>query len=142
MGFATNFLSASERERTARELLSCVQPATPGHRFTSVCPFHSEKTPGGAFWYDPESDSAHCYSCGNHGDLIDIFCAVTGYDEGSSEGFREFLKRFAPDSLGKDSRQTSHARSAPLDSPSDRSQSGSLAKEGCRLRFDMQQSPL
>ena len=113
MGFATNFLSASERERTARELLSCVQPATPGHRFTSACPFHSEKTPGGAFWYDPESDSAHCYSCGNHGDLIDIFCAVNGYDEGSSEGFREFLKRFAPDSLGKDSRQPIHRTTVP-----------------------------
>ena len=114
MGFATNFLSASERERIARELLSCVQPATPGHRFTSACPFHSEKTPGGAFWYDPESDSAHCYSCGNHGDLIDIFCAVTGYDEGSSEGFREFLKRFAPDSLGKIPRQPIHRTTVPL----------------------------
>ena len=83
MGFATNFLSASERERIARELLSCVQPATPGHRFTSACPFHSEKTPGGAFWYDPESDSAHCYSCGNHGDLIDLFCAVNGCANGT-----------------------------------------------------------
>lgn len=111
MGFSTNFLSASERERIARELLSNVQPAAPGHRFTSACPFHSEKTPGGAFWYDPESDSAHCYSCDSHGDLIDIFCAVTGYDEGSSEGFRGFLKRFAPDSLGKGTRQRIHRTS-------------------------------
>uniref|UniRef100_UPI00345B5974 CHC2 zinc finger domain-containing protein n=1 Tax=uncultured Bilophila sp. TaxID=529385 RepID=UPI00345B5974 len=90
-GFSINFLSASERERIAQELLFEVQPAAPGHCFTSACPFHSEKTPGGAFWYDPERNSAHCYSCDTHGNLIDIFCAVNGYDEGSSEGFKAFL---------------------------------------------------
>lgn len=90
-GFSINFLSASERERSAQELLFEAQPAAPGHCFTSACPFHSEKTPGGAFWYDPERNSAHCYSCDTHGNLIDIFCAVNGYDEGSSEGFKAFL---------------------------------------------------
>lgn len=112
MGFAINFLSTSERERIAQELLSQVQPAAPGRRFTAACPFHSEKTPGGAFWYAPELDSFRCYSCDAHGDLIDIFCAVNGYDEGSSEGFKAFLERFAPDQLGKGRRETSRRPSA------------------------------
>lgn len=96
MGFAATFLTVSERERIAQELLTAIQPSSPGHRFTAACPFHSEKTPGGAFWYDPETDSAHCYSCDTHGDLIDIFCAANGFEEGAPEGFKEFVKRFAP----------------------------------------------
>ena len=69
MGLAKGYLSISERDRIARELLSDAKPAAENRRFTSACPFHSETTPGGAFWYDPEKDQAVCYSCGNFGDL-------------------------------------------------------------------------
>lgn len=97
MGLASDILSVSERDRIARELLSDVRPAAENRRFTSACPFHSETTPGGAFWYDPEKDQAICYSCGHFGDLVDIYCAVSGYSEGSREGIKAFLERYVPE---------------------------------------------
>lgn len=60
------------------------------------CPFHTETTPGGAFFYDPARDYGKCYSCGEWGDLIAIWCAQNGYDADDAEGFREFRDRFAP----------------------------------------------
>ncbi len=116
MGLAKEYLSISERDRIARELLSDAKPAAENRRFTSACPFHLETTPGGAFWYDPEKDQAVCYSCGNFGDLIDIYCVVNGYAEGQPEGIRAFLERYVPErdrKVGNKTKESERAVSAP-----------------------------
>lgn len=98
MGAALNFLTAGERERIARQLLTGCK-AFSDRRIEAHCPWHTETTPGGAFYYDTEKDSGICYSCQNHGDLIDIFCAVRGYADGSAEGFKAFFSEYAPERL-------------------------------------------
>lgn len=66
-----------------------------GEELWAHCPFHSESTPGGAFSYNPETDVAKCFSCGEGGDLIRLFCAVRGYDLDSKEGFKAFREEYA-----------------------------------------------
>ena len=99
MGKAQEYLSVNELDRIARELLVNPKGGAEGGMFSANCPFHAENTPGDAFWYTPEDDSCRCYSCGNGGDIIDIFCAVNGYGEGSPEGFKAFFVRYCPDAL-------------------------------------------
>ena len=99
MGKAQEYLSVNELDRIARELLVNPKGGAEGGKFSANCPFHAENTPGDAFWYTPEDDSCRCYSCGNGGDIIDIFCAVNGYGEGSPEGFKAFFAQYCPDAL-------------------------------------------
>nr|DAS14713.1 MAG TPA: DNA primase, catalytic core [Caudoviricetes sp.] len=99
MGKAQQYLSVSELERIAREMLNNPKGGVQGEKFSADCPFHSENTPGGSFFYNPEEDSCHCFSCGNGGDIIDIFCAVNGYGEGDPEGFKAFFELYCPDAL-------------------------------------------
>lgn len=40
------------------------------HTLTFICPFHNEKNPS-FVWYKKQN-SGHCFSCGKHGDVIDI----------------------------------------------------------------------
>lgn len=95
MGAALDRLGARECERIFSTLVELTGQST-GSRMGARCPWHSETTPG-AFWYDPEKDSARCYSCDTGGDLIDVFCAVEGLPQ-DAESFLAFFNRFAPDS--------------------------------------------
>lgn len=97
-------LGAAMCERILGELVQ-LTGKTSGLRLGIVCPWHSESTPG-ACWYDPEEDRAVCYGCQQHGDLVDIFCAVNGYEMGSRDGIKAFFAKYAPNAkLERASRQ-------------------------------------
>jgi len=49
-----------------------------GKRFVSLCPFHNEKTP--SFMVYPETNSFHCFGCGEHGDQINLVMKLHGID--------------------------------------------------------------
>lgn len=100
MGAAFDYLRESEREAIARGMLAGVSAHMVGDRIGANCPFHSESTPGGAFFYNPKDDVGHCFSCAETDDLIGIFCRLNGFDANSPEGFREFFQRFAPERFG------------------------------------------
>ncbi len=95
MGKALEWLGADGCRQLATELLTGI--CERNGELWSHCPWHSEKTPGGAFSYDPVCDIARCFSCGGSGDLITIFCGVNGYPLEGSAGFLEFRKLYAPD---------------------------------------------
>jgi hypothetical protein len=92
----------------AESLLSGVEAK--GDELWAHCPFHSERTPGGAFSYNPELDAAKCMSCGTQGDLIAIYCALQGYALDSADGFREFRDTYAKDTA---TRNTPRPASTP-----------------------------
>lgn len=94
MGIAKQ-LGTTFCERILGELVQ-LTGKTSGRRLGINCPWHSESTPG-ACWYDPEEDRAVCYGCQQHGDLVDIFCAVNGYEMGSREGIKAFFAKYAPE---------------------------------------------
>lgn len=49
-----------------------------GKNFSSLCPFHNEKTP--SFYIYPESNTFHCFGCQQHGDVIKLAMALHGAD--------------------------------------------------------------
>jgi len=114
MGAALQWLGASGCERVALSILR--EPATgqgvPHGKIGAHCPFHSESTPGGAFFYDPSEDVGHCYSCGQTSDLVGVWCALQGKDFEDPDGFREFRDRYAPEHAG-DHRPMDAPRPAP-----------------------------
>lgn len=93
MGAALDKLGEAACERIAHELLQMTGKRS-GARLGAYCPWHEEKTPG-AFWYDVAKDRAVCYSCGEHGDIIDIFCHLRGLPTGASDSFKAFFAHFA-----------------------------------------------
>lgn len=97
MNKAIAALRPSDREQIARELLSNPLPSLLGERVSSHCPLHSERTPGGGWFYDPVEDIGHCYSCGGSADLIGIYYAVKGLDVDDCRGFQEFSERYLTD---------------------------------------------
>ena len=99
MGAALQKLGQSACESIAQSLLTDTGRSV-GSRMGARCPWHEEKTPG-AFWYDSAKDSAVCYSCGNHGDIIDVFCAVQGLSGDDPASFKAFFERFAPGTVLK-----------------------------------------
>lgn len=112
MGAALEKLGAEACERIAGELLTLTHKRS-GKRIGVHCPWHKEKDPG-ACWYDPENDVCTCFSCGEGGDLIEVFCAVQGLPSRDPESFREFFRRYAPGTAlkAKDKSAASTARSA------------------------------
>lgn len=94
MGAALEKLGEAECERIALALLQETGKKA-GRRVGVHCPWHSERTPG-ACWYDPIKDKCTCYSCGNSGDVIDVFCQLEGLDPNAADSFRAFFQRFAP----------------------------------------------
>lgn len=99
MGKALQVMNAIERENIAREILTEPLTQLVHGRVSSHCPFHVERTAGGAFFYDAEEDLGYCHSCNESSDLIGLYCVTHGYEADSKEGFKEFFDRYAPDKL-------------------------------------------
>lgn len=97
MGVAKQ-LHFADRERIARSILVDDKPLQNG-KIPANCPFHTEGTPGGAFFYDPTEDVGRCYSCGDWADLVGIFNAVNGRACDDGDGFREFVSTYLDDSV-------------------------------------------
>lgn len=93
MGKALEWLGEAGCKSVAMEIL--MQPKIHGNEIGSHCPFHSERTPGGAFSYNPVKDAACCKSCGQRGDLITIYTSINGLSK--DDGFREFKKKYGKD---------------------------------------------
>jgi len=86
----------------AAEILQGVDTAASvGTRLAAHCPFHLEATPGGAFFYNFAEDCGHCHSCGQTGDLLDVWCALQGSPLRDADAFRAFRDRFAPGEAGR-----------------------------------------
>lgn len=94
MGLAAEHLGASERERIAMELLDVFDRHCKPGKVGARCPFHVERSPGGAFFYDVGEDLAFCYSCGRGMDLIGLYCHLHGMEPDDPDGFREFMDRY------------------------------------------------
>lgn len=103
MGLAQEWLSEGERESLAMELLS--SPKKHGGRIAAECPFHAERSRGGAFSYVIGPDYFKCYSCGAKGDLIDLYGRLRGTSTDQAEYFKEFKERFGPDEAGRPRRR-------------------------------------
>lgn len=102
MGLALEWLGTAGCRAVAEELLRGVgdprsRTLDKQNRVGAFCPFHSEKTEGGAFFYDFEEDHGRCHSCGEHGDLLHIYNRLQGRDGDDKDGVREFKERYAPD---------------------------------------------
>ena len=92
MGAAAEHLGADDRREIASRLLR--EPRWHGGEVWAHCPWHAERTPGNAFSYNPQPDVAYCNSCGERGDIIDLYAAVHDLDK--SEAFKEFMREFCP----------------------------------------------
>lgn len=103
MGAALERLGISERISIARSLLEGCDSKSET-RIGAHCPFHTESTKGGAFYYDAEKDFGFCHSCHGNGDLIDLFAIAKGFSVDDPEGFLAFWQEYGPDKLqsGKD----------------------------------------
>jgi hypothetical protein len=94
MGIALEWITSTGCKSLAMQLLT--EPKdNKGGEIGAHCPFHSERTPGGAFSYNYEKDTGRCMSCGATGDLIKIFTVKQGLSD--EEGFREFKKQYGKD---------------------------------------------
>lgn len=102
MGAALDRLGSQACAQILGELVQLTGKTT-SDAMGAACPWHSERTPGG-FWYYPEKDVAACFSCGESGDLIDVFCAVNGLQRGDAGGFCAFMDAYAKGS-GRAERQ-------------------------------------
>jgi hypothetical protein len=97
MGRALDWLGVAGCRDLAERLLRGVDTSCGGGRIGAHCPFHTESTPGGAFFYRADEDVAHCYSCGTTADLIGVWCAIEGYGlPVDRDGFMAFKSAFAP----------------------------------------------
>jgi len=92
MGAAMDWLSESERESLAQELLP--KAKVKGGRVTASCPFHNENTP--SFGYSPALDVYHCFGCRASGDLIKLWGHQTGQGDDEAGVFRAFKAKYGP----------------------------------------------
>lgn len=59
-----------------------------GRSYVGLCPMHSERS--GSFYVNPESQTYHCFGCGEHGDAIMFMQKTGGYTfQGSVEYLAE-----------------------------------------------------
>ncbi|UZP67731.1 hypothetical protein N1030_01810 [Desulfovibrio mangrovi] len=138
MGIALQ-LDRATREQIVREVL--VNPQPKGDKVGAHCPFHQEKTPGGAFFYDLEKDVGSCLSCGNHDDLLAIWNMHHGRQPDDSDGYREFVQTYfrenAPTAKAKKAAKTMGPPPAwqprPYDLPPERwsQKAGEWVEECC-----------
>lgn len=59
-----------------------------GSTYRSLCPYHNEKTP--SFYLYPQTNTFHCFGCGEHSDVIGLTQKLRGID------FIEAVKYLAP----------------------------------------------
>ena len=111
MGAALERLSSSERDSIARSILAGCDDRR-DIKIGAHCPFHSESTPGGAFYYDVDKDFGFCHSCRESGDLIDVYAVVNGMSRDDPEAFRSFWREFAPDKLRQEGGGKNRARAS------------------------------
>lgn len=57
-----------------------------GRSYVGLCPMHSERS--GSFYVNPESQTYHCFGCGEHGDAIMFMQKTGGY---TFQGAVEYL---------------------------------------------------
>jgi DNA primase len=51
----------------------------------ALCPYHNETTP--SFYYNEENNTGHCFGCGKHVDVIDVFMTMNNC------GFKEAVEK-------------------------------------------------
>lgn len=94
MGAALEWLGAEGCRAVAERILREVDTVrSSGREVWALCPWHGDTTVG-SFSYNPENDSAHCFSCGEGGDLISIFAALHDMDDVAA--FKAFKAEYAP----------------------------------------------
>lgn len=91
MSFALDQLSASERERIARDCFQVTEQR--GDELHGLCPFHAEKQP--SFSYNFEKDLCNCFSCGASGDLVAMWGQAHGYGD-NKDAFVAFREQYVP----------------------------------------------
>jgi hypothetical protein len=94
MGAALEWLGPEGCRSIAERILREVDTSRPGGEVWAACPWHTEGTVGGSFSYNPENDSAHCFSCGEGGDLISVYAALNDMDDATA--FKAFKAEYAP----------------------------------------------
>lgn len=95
MGAALEWLGADGCRAVAERILRDVDDMrSSGREVWAACPWHVEGTVGGSFSYNPENDSAHCFSCGEGGDLISVYAALHDMDDAAA--FKAFKAEYAP----------------------------------------------
>jgi DNA primase len=80
--FRSNVRWIKERvpvEDLAREYTDSLREVSEG-RLVGLCPLHGETTPSFYVYTDSADPHFHCYGCGEHGDVLDLFMALDGHD--------------------------------------------------------------
>lgn len=95
MGAALEWLGVDGCRAVAELILRDVDDMrSSGREVWAACPWHVEGTVGGSFSYNSQNDSAHCFSCGEGGDLISVFAALNDMDDAAA--FKAFKAEYAP----------------------------------------------
>ncbi len=92
MGIAAEHLGAADLQGVAVQILS--EPRPESEDIWAHCPWHTETTPGNAFYYTPGRDWGYCHSCGQTGDIIDIYAAIHGLE--NKEAVKQFMRTYCP----------------------------------------------
>jgi hypothetical protein len=108
MGIAAEHLSAAELQSISAQILT--EPRPEGEDVWAHCPWHTETTPGNAFYYTPGRDWGYCHSCGNTGDIIDIYAAIFGLE--NREAVKNFMQAYCPQAQ-RSGRVQEHRRQTP-----------------------------
>jgi hypothetical protein len=93
MGAALDWLGVEGCRAVAERILRDIDTSRPGGELWAACPWHVEGTVGGSFSYSPEKDLAHCFGCGEGGDIISVYAALRELDD--VEAFKSFKSEFA-----------------------------------------------
>src|SRR5205085_7074221 len=73
-------------------------------RYWALCPFHQERTPSFCVdARDPDDPHFHCFSCSEHGDVIDLVMRLEGCS--FSEACDRLTHRRRPQPLGEEVRR-------------------------------------
>ncbi|WP_164561975.1 hypothetical protein [Nitratidesulfovibrio vulgaris] len=129
-------IAAHHRESIARKLLTSPLPNLVMGKVSSHCPFHSERTPGGAFFYDPVADIGVCHSCGKRGGIISILNILRGRESDDPQGADDFVSMVAE--MFPSTHAIHAVRAIPLDAEGLRQfaeavhvMSGDIIRNGC-----------
>jgi putative DNA primase/helicase len=111
MGYALDQLGPQRCAEIAEGLFT-VQKVY-GQKLNGLCPVHGDKNM--SFFYNPELDACACSACGFKGDLVKLWCEITGRE------FIDFKKEFvgdappAPSAKPRSKKPAAKTESAPAD---------------------------